>query len=191
MDVDYLLNAVLGLNNVKNMHYFKESFKWKLFKIEFCIRSPGGRMYSPKLTKLWPLKDWCDWNIMFYWNCVLHSFRAENCQKYALFQRKLQLKVVQNWILYKKSESVYVFPPPPSPSGASLKDCYGWNVILNWNCKLHSFTAKSCQKYALFQRTSNESCSKLNFIQAVLTRHIKWKLGYKFMLYWNGKVDSL
>ncbi len=42
-----LSNAVLGLNVAKNMYYFKGSFKWKLFKIEFCIRSPGARMYPP------------------------------------------------------------------------------------------------------------------------------------------------
>ncbi len=50
---------------------------------------------------------------------------------------KLQIKVVQNWILYKKvCKSIC-----PSPSRVELggsKDWYGWNMILYWNVKIHS-----------------------------------------------------
>ncbi len=28
-----------GLNAAKNMHYFKKSIQWKLFKIEFCTKT--------------------------------------------------------------------------------------------------------------------------------------------------------
>ncbi len=43
-----------------------------------------------------------DMVVIWYLNCKLHSFRAPCCQNYTLFQEKLQMKVVQNWISYKQ-----------------------------------------------------------------------------------------
>ncbi len=40
------------------------------------------------------------------------QFRAPNCRKYALHQKTLQMKIVQNWISYKKvPERIYLSPP--------------------------------------------------------------------------------
>ncbi len=41
---------------------------------------------------------------------IIH-FRAQCCWKYASHSKKLQMKVAQNWILYKKSPSAYVYLP--------------------------------------------------------------------------------
>ncbi len=36
----------LGLNAAKNTHYFKESFKLKLFKIEICTKKSGSAYFK-------------------------------------------------------------------------------------------------------------------------------------------------
>ncbi len=88
----------------------KKASNESCLKLNFVQAVREHVRFSPVPAELWPSKDWNGWNIILYWNCKLHSFGAEHCQKYALFQ----MKAVQNWISYKKSETAYVSLPPPA-----------------------------------------------------------------------------
>ncbi len=64
-------------------------------------------------------KDWYSWNIILIRNGKIHSILGSTPQKYASNQKKLQIKVLQNWILYQKvRERVYLHPHPPPQSRA-------------------------------------------------------------------------
>ncbi len=90
-------------------------------------------------------------------------FRARCYQKYARFQKKLQMKVAQNWTSHKKVPERKCLSPYGAELGAS-KDWYGCYIYC-WNCKWHSIKAQGYQKIRIFsKRASNESCSNLNFV---------------------------
>ncbi len=114
----------------------------------------------PPTAGLWPSKDWNSWNIILYWNWKSHSFRAERCQKYALFQRKLQMKAVQNWISYKNSEA---YVSLPIPSGATTFERLIWlkyNILLKLQITfIYGWVLPKVR--IISKKTSNESCSKL------------------------------
>ncbi len=83
--------------------------EWQEKKLQIKFGQVRERIcLSPQGVKLGASKDW--YGFYMDWNYKLHSFRAQRYQKYALFQEKLQMIVVQNWILYKKftsSESIF------------------------------------------------------------------------------------
>ncbi len=122
-------------------------------KLNFVQEVWERYVLPPPPAELWLLKDWYGWNIILYWNCKLHSFRAERYQKYTLFERKLQMKVVENWICTRSLRAcMFLSPRPPQVELWPSEDWCGWNIILYWKRKLHSFSVESCQKYAVFQR---------------------------------------
>ncbi len=59
------------------------------------------------------------------------QFMDQSCQKYASHSKKLQMKVVQNRILYKKVRSAYVYLPHNGVG--DLKDWSSWNIIYYLN----------------------------------------------------------
>ncbi len=50
-------------------------------------------------------------------------FLADRCENYQLYQKIVQIKVVENWILYKKVNERICLPPPGVKLGGS-KDWY-------------------------------------------------------------------
>ncbi len=86
---------------------------------------------------------------------------AENTQ----YIKKLQIKVVRNWILYKKvTERICLSPPRVEP--AVSKDQYIWNLIMYKNGKLDSLWGSTMPKICISsKKASNKSCSELNFVQ--------------------------
>ncbi len=56
-------------------------------------------------------------------------FGAQCCQKYALHQKKVQMKVVWKWISYKKDREHICLSRPRVELGV-FKDQYIWNLIM-------------------------------------------------------------
>ncbi len=61
-------------------------------------------------------------------------FRTEHCEKYALYEKTLQIKVVEHWSLYKKVSGLICLSPPKVELGNS-KDYHLWNIIMYQNGK--------------------------------------------------------
>ncbi len=62
---------------------------------------------------------------------------AECCENYQLYQKIVQIKVVENWISYEKGNGGTCLPPP-GVELEGLKDCRLWNIIIYWNGKVDS-----------------------------------------------------
>ncbi len=93
------------------------------------------------------------------------TFGAQHCQKYALHQKTLQIKVVQIWILYKKVHGRICQSASWVELG-SFTDQYVWNFIMYRNGKLDSLSRHNIAKNTHYiKKVSNKSCSELNFIQ--------------------------
>ncbi len=58
------------------------------------------------------LENWYGWNIIMYITASCIHFQAEHWQKCQLYGKKLQVKVVLNYIPTKNSVNAYVFHPP-------------------------------------------------------------------------------
>ncbi len=63
-------------------------------------RKVGERICrSPLGAELGPSKNWYGCDIIWYWNCKLHSFRVQCCRKYELFKKMLQMRnMLITWI---------------------------------------------------------------------------------------------
>ncbi len=73
---------------------------------------------------------------------ILHCSEMENqiqfgsrcCQKYELYEKTLEIKIVEHWIPYTKvSERTCLSPP-----GVELRSSTDWYVTLYWNGKVDS-----------------------------------------------------
>ncbi len=75
------------------------------------------------------------------WHCTEMAnyirCRAQHCQKYTSHPKKFQIKVVRNWISYKKVRE-HMCVPPHGVEPRGMKDCYSWNITLYWNDKIYS-----------------------------------------------------
>ncbi len=60
---------------------------------------------------------------IFYCSYFRHHFGAGRCQKYALYPKKIQIKVVKHWILYKKVSGRIRLSPSRMELGG-FKDCH-------------------------------------------------------------------
>ncbi len=78
----YKKNGTGGCQLVPRLNGKKKASNRSGSKLNFVQKSPRTHMI--------------DMVVIQYRNCKLHSFRAQCCQKYALFQKKHQMKVVQN-----------------------------------------------------------------------------------------------
>ncbi len=92
-------------------------------------------------------------------------FLTERCKNYQLYRKIVQIKVVENWILYKKVNGRICLSFPGVKLGAS-KDCHLLNIITYWNKKVNSFSGWTLPKLRNITRNaSNKSCWALNFVQ--------------------------
>ncbi len=93
------------------------------------------------------------------------KFKTQRCQKYASHEKKLQIKVVRNWISYKKVRERMCLSPPRVQLGG-LKDWHVWSTVYREMANYIQFRAQPCQKYASHtKKASDKSYSELNFIQ--------------------------
>ncbi len=140
-------------------------------------------------------------------------FRAQHCQKYALYQKMLQIKIVEHYTSYKKVGGRIRLCPPPwggargLPRLSSLKY---YNVLkqesrFTYGAYVESPTGVelAVQKESRFtywlntakitnyiKKFSNKSCSELNFVQKSQWAHmsISNRIGARGF---KRKVDSL
>ncbi len=78
-------------------------------------------------------------------------FRAQCCQNYWLYQKIIQIKVVENWISYKKVSGDTCLSLPAVELGDS-KDWYVSNIILYWNGKVGLFLGSMLPKIRIYQK---------------------------------------
>ncbi len=123
-----------------------------MFRIQFHTKnSTGAYVYLPQ--------EWSQgaqhFDIVEILPCTEMAnyiqFRAQCCQKYTSHPKKLQIKIVWNWISHKKVRKHICLSFGKVELGGA-KDWYGWNIILHWNSKIHSFRDQRCQKYASHQK---------------------------------------
>ncbi len=82
-----------------------------------------------------------------------------------LYQKIVEVKVVESWISYKKVSGRTSLSPPGVELGGS-KDGYVLNMILHWNGKVDSFLGWRLLKLRIISNNcSNKSCWELNFVQ--------------------------
>ncbi len=102
------------------------------------------------------------------------QFGAKRCQKYELYEKLLEIKVVEHWIPYTKvrgSTCLSRFPPRVELGG--FKDCYISNIILYWNGKVDSVWGSPQIKIRIIsENASNKSCWALNFEQKSQWAHM-------------------
>ncbi len=92
--------------------------------------------WSGRRTTLW--RHWMTALSTFHLGPSFHiQFRAQRCQKYASHEKKLPIKVVQNWIFYKKV-SKWICLSLSRVELRESKDWYGWNIILYRKGEIHS-----------------------------------------------------
>ncbi len=102
--------------------------------------------------------------IWLKYNIVLKlqiTFNLGLLTKIRITSKKGSKRVVRNWILYKKVRQRICLSPNRAELGAS-KDWYSYYIIWYWNCKLLALLPKI---RITSKKASNESCSKLNFVQ--------------------------
>ncbi len=76
----------------------------------------------------------------------------------------VQIKVVRNWISYKKV-SGWIFLSPPEVKLGGSKDCRVWNIIIYKNEKIDPLKDSTLPKLSIITKNgSNKSCSELNFL---------------------------
>ncbi len=80
-------------------------------------------------------------------------------------KKKFRIKVVQNWILYKKVRERICLSPPRVELDSS-KDQYVNNLIIYRNWILDSLRGLTLPKTCItLKKDSNKSCAELNFIR--------------------------
>ncbi len=99
-------------------------------------------------------------------------FRAQCGQNYWLYQNIVQIKLVENWILYKKVSGRICLSLPGVEQAVS-KDWYVSNIMLYQNGKVDSLQDSTLPKIHIITKScSNNSCSGLNFVQKSQWMHM-------------------
>ncbi len=102
-----------GLNAARKYTLFQKKLQIKVFRHRILYKKVReGICLSPPRVGLGCLKD----EIAKILNCIetenCINFWAERCRKYALFQKKFQIKVFRIEFRTKKSARAYVYLPP-------------------------------------------------------------------------------
>ncbi len=100
-----------GLNAAKNIHDFKQSFKWKLFKIKFrAEKSASAYVYLPMEWSYDPRK--IDMFLILYGTETVNyiQFRAPATNTH-YFKKSFKWKLFKIEFRTGKSASVYVYLP--------------------------------------------------------------------------------
>ncbi len=92
--------------------------------------------------------------------------------KIRMISKKLQIRVVQNSILYEKvCKRIYV--SPTEVERGDSKDQYIWNLIMYGNENLGSLHGSTLSKIRMVSKeASNKSCLELNFVQKSVDAHM-------------------
>ncbi len=161
--------------------YFSIIFKWvhrrlkpkkgsnkSCSKLNFVRKSPWAHKSTSPQSGASELERLIWLKYYFVRTAKYIQFRAQRCQKYTSNQKKLQIKVVRNWILYEKvHQRICLFP---SWSGARRLDMVEL-LFCSEMAKYIQFRAQHCQKYASNQKSKN--CWEWNFIQRkVMGAHV-------------------
>ncbi len=96
----------------KNTNYFKKVSNESCSKLNFVQKSSRAHISISTWSGARALERLI-W-LLYYMVLKLQitfTFRAKCCHKYALFQKKLQIKVVKTELRTKKSGSAYVYFP--------------------------------------------------------------------------------
>ncbi len=122
-------------------------------------------MSIPPQVKLRGLKN----DVVEILNCsemekYIH-FWAERCQKDALFQRKLQIKVFQHRISYKKVCKVICLSISPQSGAKGLERWYGWNIKLYRNGKIHSLLGWTLPKRRIIPKKNIQNNESVACVQ--------------------------
>ncbi len=109
-------------------------------------------------------------------------FTAECCKKYQFHQQMLQIKIVQNWILYKRLVGAHIYLPWSGTRGS--KEFHVWNIIMYRCGKVTSLYSRMLPKYRLHQ--------KMLQIKIVKNWILYKKLGVGAYVYlpWSGARGS-
>ncbi len=100
---------------------------WILYK-KVCERL----CLSPHRVEIGDLKDSHLQNIIMYKNGKVDSVWGSMLPKIHITSKNIEIKVVRNWILYKKVYEGIVLPPSRVELGDS-KDTHIWNIIMYKN----------------------------------------------------------
>ncbi len=133
----------------------------------------GSRIIQVRRASIFQPTETMDYNVLYFCteteNCI--HFWAERCQKYALFQKKVQIKVFRHRISYKKVRQGMSISPGVELEGSKDDMVEILNCTEMENC-IH-FQAERCQKLALLQKKAPyKSFSASNFIQKSPPGHI-------------------
>ncbi len=111
----------------------------KLFGIEFWAKKSASVYVYLPLEWSYGARKIDKFEVLFCRETVNYlQFRARHCQKYTSHQKKLPIKVVQNWISSKKVRKGICLSPPPREELEGLKDWQVRSIIMYWNGKLYS-----------------------------------------------------
>ncbi len=139
----------------------KKWYSRKVYRKNMWARFVRGKVYWRYCSQL---------NIMCVYTCAnTHITKKTLMLKIRIKLKKLQIKVVRNWISYKKvRECIRLSLPGVGLVG--LKDWYGWNSILYWNTfNLGLNTARNTHR---IKKVLNKNCSELNFVQKSSQTHM-------------------
>ncbi len=94
----------LGLNAAKNTRIpSKKKIGINVVRNLIMYKIVGERIcLSPPRVELGDTKDWCSWNIIFFKNSKIYSIWGSTMLKILIPSKKVRIKVVRNWISYKK-----------------------------------------------------------------------------------------
>ncbi len=108
----------IGLNATKNTHINKKKLQIKVVWNWILYKKVRERIcLSPRGVELEGSKNWYGWNVL-KWQ-IIFKLGLNTAKNTYHIKKKLQIKVVWNWISYKRSSSAYVYFFSSSlPSGA-------------------------------------------------------------------------
>ncbi len=99
-------------------------------------------------------------------------FWTEHGQNYRLYKTIVRIKVVQNWISYKKVNGCTCLSPP-GVELPGLKDGYVSDIILYRSGKIYSLSGWTLPKLSIIlENAPNKSCWAIHFVQKSQWTHV-------------------
>ncbi len=120
----------------QNYRLHQKIVQIKIVENEISYKEVSGCAYLPTPgVQLRAFKNRHVSNILLYWNGKVNALWAEHYRNYQLYQKMVQIKIVENEISYKKVSGHAHLPPTGAQLGAS-KNRYVSNILLYWNGKM-------------------------------------------------------
>ncbi len=95
-------------------------------ELNFVQKSPHVRMSISPRVEQENSKDWYGWNIIFYWNCKLHSIYGSTPLKIRIISKKSSNKSSSKLNFVQKSSQAHMSIPLHPKSGARGLDRLIW-----------------------------------------------------------------